>query len=127
MNIPCILKEHRDFSFSINDIIFLSTWMADAEHSLLRNIITRGNLSSYGLLYFVFTQSVVLAKKFSKSFSTVEQLSDELRTINLDLEEKISERTKDLELSRAEMYKAYQAATKSEQALVDFTQNSIQT
>ena len=109
--------------FSINDIVFLSTWMADAEHTLLRKIITRGNLSSYGLLIFVFTQSIVLAKKFSKSFTTVEQLSNELKTINVSLEEKISERTKALELSRAGMYKAYQSAIESEQALVEFTQN----
>lgn len=109
--------------FSLNDIIFLSIWMADSEHTFLRSIISRGNLASYGLLIFVFIQSIVLAKKFSKSFATVEHLSDELKTINLSLEEKVNERTKDLELSRAAMYKAYQTATESEQALADFTQN----
>lgn len=109
--------------FSINDIIFLSTWLADAEHVFVRKLITRGNLSSYGLLIFVITQSMVLAKKFSKSFTTVDLLSTELKAININLEEKIRERTSDLELSRTELQKAYQSATKSEKALTDFTQN----
>lgn len=66
---------------------------------------------------------MVLAKKFSNSFTTIELLTDELKTINMNLEDKIRKRTMDLEHSRAELQKAYQSVTKSEKALTDFTQN----
>ncbi|SET17923.1 His Kinase A (phospho-acceptor) domain-containing protein [Natronincola peptidivorans] len=109
--------------FTLNDIIFLSILLADADNHFLRNYITRGNLSSWGLLIFVFTQSLVVAKKFSKSFSNVELLSMQLQQVNVSLEEKVRERTHALETSREELKEAYQAVSRSEKSLKDLAQN----
>lgn len=109
--------------FAINDIIFLSVVYADSENQLIKSIITRGNLSSYGLLILTFTQSLVLAKRLSKSFTDVEILTEELTNSNLSLEERVKERTIELETSKAELNKAYRAVSRSEKSLQDLTQN----
>lgn len=109
--------------FALNDILFLSVIVADADNHFLRSFITRGNLSSYGLLFFVFTQSLVLAKNFSRSFSKAESLKEELQELNISLEEKVNERTLALETSKAELEKAYQAVSRSEKSLQNLTQN----
>ncbi len=109
--------------FAINDIIFLSVMLSDTSNHLLRQIITRGNLSSWGLLIFVFTQSLVLAKKFSKSFSKVELLTVQLQQANTNLEEKVKERTYALEASNEKLEDAYQAVSRSEKSLQDLMQN----
>jgi signal transduction histidine kinase len=108
---------------SINDIIFLSVILADTNDHFLRNFVTRGNLSSWGLLIFVFTQSLVLAKKFSKSFTNVELLTEQLQEVNASLEVKVQERTLALETSKEELKKAYQAVSRSEKSLQDLMQN----
>lgn len=109
--------------FSINDMLFLSTMLVDSDNHFLRNFITRGNLSSWGLLIFVFTQSMVLAKKFSKSFSSVELLTEELIELNVSLEDKVNERTLDLKNSKEDLETAYQAVSRSEKSLQDLIQN----
>ncbi|MGE4284751.1 MAG: ATP-binding protein [Clostridia bacterium] len=109
--------------FTLNDIIFLSVIVADSDNHFLRNFITRGNLSSWGLLIFVFTQSLVLAKNFSKSFSNVELLTKQLQQLNANLEEKVTERTLALETSKEELKEAYQAVSRSEKSLKDLMQN----
>lgn len=111
------------FLFAINDIIFLSIILADSDNHFLREIVTRGDLSSLGLLVFAFTQSAVLAKKFSKSFSRVEMLTEELQETNANLEEKVKERTEALERSKEKLKEAYQAVTRSEKSLQDLMQN----
>ena len=85
------------FLCSLNDIIFLSIVIADTDNHFLQNMVTRGNLSSWGLLIFVFTQSLVLARIFSKSFLKVESLTEQLQQMNIHLEQKVKERTIDLE------------------------------
>ena len=110
-------------AFSINDMLFLSTMLADSDNHFLRNFLTRGNLSSWGLLVFVFTQSMVLAKKFSKSFSSVELLTEELTDLTICLEDRVNERTLDLEKSKQELETAYQAVSRSEKSLQDLIQN----
>lgn len=109
--------------FSINDMIFLSVILADSNDHFFRNFVTRGNLSSWGLLIFVFTQSLVLAKKFSKSFSNVELLTEQLQQVNIGLEDKVRERTLALETSKEELKKAYLAVSRSKKTLQDLMQN----
>lgn len=104
------------FLCSLNDIIFLSIVIADTDNHFLQNMVTRGNLSSWGLLIFVFTQSLVLARIFSKSFLKVESLTEQLQQMNIHLEQKVKERTIDLE-------KAYEAVSRSEKSLHDFMEN----
>lgn len=109
--------------FTINDIVFLSVILNDSGNHFLRSFITRGNLSSWGLLIFVFAQSLVLAKKFSKSFTKVEFMTEELQHLNEGLEKKVKERTHALETSKKELEKAYQAVSNSEKSRQHLVQN----
>lgn len=109
--------------FTINDIIFLSILIADSDNHFLRSIITRGNMSSWGLLIFVFSQSLVLAQKFSGSFSRVELLTKQLQQLNVGLEGKVKERTLALENSKKELEKAYLAVSRLEKSRQDLVQN----
>jgi signal transduction histidine kinase len=108
---------------AVNDIIFLSIVIADSDNHFLRDFVSRGNLSSLGLLIFIFMQSLVLAKKFTKSFFRVELLTKQLQQLNAGLEEKVRERTLALESSKNELNKAYLAVSRSEKSLKTLTQN----
>ncbi|MGI6450728.1 MAG: 7TM diverse intracellular signaling domain-containing protein [Desulfitobacteriia bacterium] len=108
---------------AVNDIIFLSIFLNDTEAHFLRSIVTRGNLSSWGLLILVFAQSLVLAQKLSQSFSKTELVTAELRRLNDSLEEKVQERTQALETSNKELEKAYAAASRSEKSRQFLVQN----
>jgi diguanylate cyclase (GGDEF)-like protein len=82
----------------INDLIFLSILMSD--HHLLRAFITRGNLSSFGLLVFVFTHSLVIAIEFSLTYDQNEKLTQDLLQLNQALESTVKKRTIALETSK---------------------------
>jgi signal transduction histidine kinase len=63
------------------------------------HLISRGNFIPYGLLGFLFTQSLNLAGRFSKAFRRSEGLALELKRTNEELEEKVEERTAELQES----------------------------
>lgn len=111
------------FILTLNDIIFLSIVMLDSATHFLKNYITKGNLSSWGLLIFVSTHSFVLAKKFSQSFSQVESIKEELQELNERLEERVKERTLALVASNEQLQEAYKAISISEKLRIDFIQN----
>ncbi|MTI95287.1 MAG: diguanylate cyclase [Firmicutes bacterium] len=92
---------------TVNDVIFLSVIMNDYPAPLLREIVTRGNLSSLGILAFAFAQALVLAMKFSTAFTRVEEMSAEVQELNINMEDKVAERTADLEKSNEELDEAY--------------------
>lgn len=107
----------------VNDLIFLSTAYAGSNNYLLKKIVSKGNLSSLGLLLFVFSQCLILARNCSISHSKVELLKNKLKQTNLRLEEKVLERTNELENSRDELEKAYEVVSKSDKSLKNLTQN----
>lgn len=88
---------------SLNDIVFLSVWMNDDSSSFLRGIFRTGNLSSVGQLIFVFTNSLVLAKKFTMALEKEEVMSKQLKEVNLHLDQLVLERTGELEKSKKEI------------------------
>lgn len=90
---------------SANDIIFLSIWMNDAGSEFLRTLIRTGNLSSVGQVIFAFTNSLLIAKNFSDSLEQKEVLTARLTEINYNLDELVSQRTKDLEKSNEKIEK----------------------
>ena len=94
---------------SLNDIIFLSVWMNDHSHPFLQNIIKTDNLSAAGQLIFVFTNSMILAKRFSSSLEHEEKMLIELKAINQNLDNLVKKRTEALEKSRKELEKANHA------------------
>lgn len=72
------------FSSVINDIL----------HSHL--IIQTAYLVPFGIFIFIFLQSFVLARRFSRSFSSVEDLSEKLKKYAGRLEDMVEERTREL-------------------------------
>ncbi len=91
------------FAASLNDIVFLSVWMGDHGSPLLRSIFRSGNLSSLGLLVFVFTQSMVLAQNYAHVFDKQEEMTRQLTEINANLDEVVKKRTTALEMSKKEI------------------------
>lgn len=72
-------------STAILDILYYNQW------------IKVGGVSSYGLLVCVFMAAFILSIKSAKAFTAVETLSRQLRELNTGLEQKIRERTAELE------------------------------
>jgi signal transduction histidine kinase len=100
---------------AINDILFLSIPFNDYDMTFLRHIIRTGNLSSSGLIVFIFAQSIVLAMNTSKAFFQVEEMSEKLKIADkqkdellASLEAKVKERTLELEESNKRLKNAYQ-------------------
>ena len=91
---------------SLNDILFLSIWLNDNSLPLLRSIIRTDNLSAVGQLIFVFANSIVLAKRFSNSLEHEENMTQELKEINQNLDYLVKKRTEALDESRRELEKA---------------------
>lgn len=72
------------FAAVLNDIFYYSHWIQTNE------------FISIGLLFYLYTQSVHLARRFSRSFEHVERLSHELKELNQSLERKVGQRTEEL-------------------------------
>ncbi|WP_078429652.1 7TM diverse intracellular signaling domain-containing protein [Alkalihalobacterium alkalinitrilicum] len=68
-------------------------------------IITR-ELSPFGLFIFLFAQSFHLSTQFSRAFSKVEEVTQQLQELNQNLEKKVEERTIGLEKSQKETVEA---------------------
>ncbi|TVY10395.1 ATP-binding protein [Paenibacillus cremeus] len=70
----------------VNDMLY--------EQDLVR---TTEKMSAFGLLLFIFAQSVLLSTKLSRAIVNEEKLSAELTLVNSGLSEKVEKRTYDLE------------------------------
>lgn len=79
------------FLFALNDILFYN------------DMLPTGDYLSYGLLFFLFTQSLQLSSRFSRALSNAEQLSEKLQQTNQSLERKIEERTAELQRTNIEL------------------------
>ncbi|HMV80464.1 MAG TPA: sensor histidine kinase [Leptospiraceae bacterium] len=76
------------FAGTVNDIL----------HSM--TLIRSEYLAPQSLFAFIFIQSVMLSRRFSKGFNLAENLSLELTELNAGLERKVSDRTKELSLQK---------------------------
>lgn len=81
---------------TVNDIVFLSIWMNDKGPSFLREIFKTGNLSSVGQFIFAFTNSLLLAKRFSAALEQEEVITKELTEVNANLDQIVLQRTEAL-------------------------------
>lgn len=79
------------FGASVNEILYYA------------HIVYTGSWLTFGLVGFLFTQSINLASVYSKSFQRVERLSEELADSNASLEVKVVERTRHLEEAKREL------------------------
>ena len=101
-----LVKQKKEGSviFLIGSLILLITVLNDILHA---NEIYRGEeLGPFGILTFIFFQSILLSKRFLKLFIEKEKLKD---TLNKELEEKVKTRTFELNLAKEEAEKANQA------------------
>jgi signal transduction histidine kinase len=76
------------FAYSVTiviDIFFYNEW------------VHFGEVASYGIIILVFMTSFILSVKSAKAYRTVESLSRQMKEMNNSLEEKIKERTAQLE------------------------------
>ncbi|MCR2805746.1 sensor domain-containing diguanylate cyclase [Paenibacillus soyae] len=62
-----------------------------------QGLIHTGYMVPIGLLIFIISQSFILGMSYSKSFASSEDLAAKLRQLNSSLEEKVKERTLELE------------------------------
>ena len=92
----------------IGMIILIVSIINDMLYSM--QIIWTGYLFSYGLLVFIFFQSILLASRFSKAFLATEILTAELEVKNIELndlnqnlEYKVEERTEELQAMNEEV------------------------
>jgi serine phosphatase RsbU (regulator of sigma subunit) len=93
--IRIVLKKRegsKTFAFGIITILCAAT--NDILFSNL--IINTANLISWGLLVFIFSQTLILSKRFSNAFNRVEELSEQLQKANAELEAKVEARTHEL-------------------------------
>ncbi|MGE0078673.1 MAG: 7TM diverse intracellular signaling domain-containing protein [Bacteroidales bacterium] len=84
------------FVTSINDILFYN------------QILNTTFLMPFGLFIIVFVNAIILSKRYSISFSTIETLTQELKSINTELEKKVEERTQEVLFQKSEIEKQAQ-------------------
>lgn len=91
-------------STSINDFLYFS------------QIVNTTELDSVGLVFFLFTQSISISKRYSLSFSNIEKLTWDLAFLNTSLEQQIQTRTKELQTSNRELQVANEKLTDAQQS-----------
>ena len=96
-----IKKRESWLPMSIGFIFLLLAAINDIFHN--SGILQTGNYISFGLFIFIFTQSALLAVRFSKSFTLSEKLAGELTFINKNLEGIVKSRTSEIENQKEEL------------------------
>lgn len=88
----------------LNDVLFYN--------DLIRTV----ELTSVGLFFFLFTQAVILSKRYSHSFAQAEQLSKDLGALNASLEEQVQDRTMELARTNEELAETNQRLHEAQQS-----------
>ena len=97
---------------SIIFLVTVATAIFLAVYTILRGMGFINISLDPGSIYAVviaFSFGVIITRRFAKSFTTVEKLSDELGDLNKNLEHKIEDRTKDLETAKVKAENANRA------------------
>jgi len=126
-------KQESAFLSALTAFIFLLTIFNDILS--YNNIIdTYDNLFSIGFLAFLFSQSVILSKRFSLAFSQAESLSkenavmlNEITDLNRNLEGRISQRTSQLNEIIEILNKEISERSEAEQKLRIYATTDIMT
>jgi signal transduction histidine kinase len=79
-------------------------------------IITSIDFSPLGIYIYLFAQTLIIAFRYSQFQYKVERMSEELKDWNARLEERIQERTHELEASHAELSIAYDQLNRMEES-----------
>jgi len=125
--LACLRKREGAIAIGLAVVLFCGTIINDIlyESSLiyLSKSLVSVSLSSWGFLIFVFSQSLIISRKFSRTFSSIEEMTANLQQLNESLEAKVQERTNALESTNLELKKAYHNLSKSEKLRTDLLSN----
>ena len=86
----------------LNDMAFYNEWSKVSD------------LVPVGLFFVIMMQSFIISTRFSNALSRVEHVSAEVKSLNASLEERIVERTEELQASHAKLEKTHQELEKME-------------
>jgi len=86
-------------------------------------IIRTTELTSAGLVFFLFTQAVIISKRYSVSFEKTEKLSRDLKSLNESLEQQVYDRTRELQKVNSELQNINEKLTESQQSRSRLIQN----
>ncbi|SEM78497.1 ATP-binding protein [Paenibacillus sp. OV219] len=86
----------------LNDMLFFNEWLVYTQ------------LVPLGLFFFMLMQSFIISRRFSNAMVRVEHVSNELRELNIHLEERIEERTVALSEANATLAQTNRELQRSE-------------
>ncbi|MBJ6363611.1 sensor histidine kinase [Paenibacillus sp. GCM10012307] len=86
----------------INDVSFYNEWFGISD------------MIPAGLFFFIMMQAFIISNRFSHALHKVEEVSDELKSLNLQLEERIAERTQELLQTNEALEKSYEELERQE-------------
>ncbi|MBO0991812.1 sensor histidine kinase [Bacillus sp. SD088] len=90
---------------------------------LFNNLIQTIELASVGLLCFLFTQSIILSKRYSTSVMRTEKLTQDLVMLNSSLEQQVYKRTLELEQTNKELQNVNQKLNEIHQSRSKWIRN----
>lgn len=97
------------FIISINDILYYD------------KVLHTAFLMPFGLFIIVFVNAFTLSKRFSNSFATIEELTDELSQNNLELEKKVDMRTKEVLYQKQEIENQAKALQETNKKIINLS------
>jgi signal transduction histidine kinase len=97
------------FAISINDILYYN------------KILNTAFLMPFGLFVIVFVNAFTLSKRFSNSFATIEALTRDLSESNLELEKKVTERTREVMHQKQEIENQAIALQETNKKILDLS------
>ncbi|KJS22030.1 MAG: hypothetical protein VR72_08065 [Clostridiaceae bacterium BRH_c20a] len=125
--LACLRKKEGAIAIGLAVVFFVSTIINDIlyESSLIyfSESVATISVSSWGFLIFVFSQSIILSRKFTRAFSRIEEMTVSLQQLNESLEKKVLVRTIALENSNKKLEKANQDLSKMEKSRTDLLTN----
>ncbi|RST70313.1 hypothetical protein D4T97_020190 [Siminovitchia acidinfaciens] len=95
----------------INDVLFYNHFIQTTE------------LASVGLFFFLFTQSIIISRHYSRSFKQTEKLSYDLARLNVSLEQQVHDRTMELRQINKELQTANQKLNEAHQSRSKWIRN----
>lgn len=81
-------------------VIFIA---AINDFSFFNDLVKTMELSSVGMLFFLFTQSIIISKRYAMAYNHNAQLSKDLMVLNTSLEQKVDTRTMELHHSNKKL------------------------
>lgn len=108
LNIFAIYKKIKHSWISLGSM-FVALFTIIIDMMIIQEKIHLPFTASYGLIFMIFTQGIILAIRHSESYKINEKLTNELTLFNEKLESKVLERTEELNLAIIRMEKSVKA------------------